>query len=168
MLALAGRECSIFCYTDAVPQVFLWTIDIASRLLAFSIPGQNCGFFTAAAVSHHADAATSSASLPLTAYHCLAMVLFALISASLVAILDEMWRMWDPFGRGLNLEAWTLGIAREIDNVLNDFYDGDDGDDGAAGDGLLSRRHSYMEQPRSAVGSRTSGSGSCDDRALTV
>ena len=164
MLALAGRECSIFCYTDAVPQVFLWTIDIASRLLAFSIPGQNCGFFAA---TNHAAASSSSASLPLKAYHCLAMVLFALISASLVAILDEMWRMWDPFGRGLNLEAWTLGIAREIDNVLNDFYEGDDDDDGG-GDGVLSRRHSYMEQPCSARGSRTSGSGSCDDRALTV
>lgn len=51
------------------------------------------------------------------------MGVLTLVCAVIMMILAEMWAMWDPFGKGMNTFSWTLGIASEIDNMLNEFYE---------------------------------------------
>jgi hypothetical protein len=36
---------------------------------------------------------------------------------------DEMWGIWHPYKLGINVHSWILGIAREMDLLVNDFYE---------------------------------------------
>ncbi|KAF4995644.1 hypothetical protein FDECE_12739 [Fusarium decemcellulare] len=47
------------------------------------------------------------------------------IGATAFTILNEVTSLWDPYGRAVNMYSWTLGIAREIDCMM-DEYDGTD------------------------------------------
>ncbi|XWW97451.1 hypothetical protein V2A60_005433 [Cordyceps javanica] len=51
------------------------------------------------------------------------MSFLATTCAMVMMVLAEMWSLWDPFGLGMNTFSWTLGIASEIDNMLNEFYE---------------------------------------------
>lgn len=51
----------------------------------------------------------------------LPVIILALICTVGMMLLDEMWSMWDPYGRGINVHSWTLGIAMEIDAMINEF-----------------------------------------------
>ncbi|KAH7152794.1 hypothetical protein EDB81DRAFT_789701 [Dactylonectria macrodidyma] len=54
------------------------------------------------------------------------------VCAASLTLLQVVWGMWDPLGRGLNTYGWTLAIAKEIDEMLDDFKDG------------ITRVHSYV------------------------
>lgn len=65
-----------------------------------------------------------------------AYIVMALISATVMTILEEMWCLWDPYGKAINTLTWTRGIASEIDHMLNEFYEYDTA--------TLIRKHAYM------------------------
>lgn len=54
------------------------------------------------------------------------ILLSSTASAILLTLVQELRAMWDPYGRGINTYAFTLGIASEIDTMLNEFYEVDD------------------------------------------
>ncbi|KAK2597405.1 hypothetical protein QQS21_005953 [Conoideocrella luteorostrata] len=107
MLALAGRECFIFSYSDVAPFNSDRLSPVGEHL--FQWPNWSTTF---------------------------AIAVMAIIIGCLLTILTEMWNMWDPVGRGINMYSWTLGMAREIDNLLNEFYEYDKS--------ALIRKHAYM------------------------
>lgn len=107
MLALAGRECTVYAGCDVVPLCMLWTVDVCSRVVALVMPVRRCAWI---------DSARGS-------YVTWPMGFLALVCTVIMMILAEMWSMWDPFGQGMNPFSWTLGIASEIDNMLNEFYE---------------------------------------------
>lgn len=125
MMAMAGRECAVSTRNDVVPIAFLWTIDIASRILVFAMPIHNCGLLVKAR-------GTSGIALILSIFF------LAIIGATHLTIVNEMWRMWDPFQEGVDSTAWACGVALEIDNMLNEFYEYDTS--------VLVRKHAYMRQ----------------------
>lgn len=119
MLSLAGRECGIFSRTDVLPSVFLHSVSAAGWLIALYSPLQRCNWI----VDWAPDDSTVVRFPTLNAM--IPMAILSLMSSMLTTVIAEMWRMWDPFGKGTNTYAWTLGIAMEIDNILNDFYEYD-------------------------------------------
>lgn len=143
MLSLAGRECSIFSYGDTSPVAFLWAMDIACHLLALGVPLQNCSWFI--------PSEPSSVLQYIFSESFVVMILIAAICASLLTLLDEMWRQWKPFDGGVNVESWTLGIASEIDNFVNEFHEYDSR--------VVIRGHAYMAQSQIGGGSQRAGSG---------
>lgn len=163
MLALAGRECSIFSYTDVAPVAFLWTVDVACRLLSFGIPAQNCDWLVNSTrpPRENFDAVTGKHSTDIQLPMMVTMVSMAgiaVMSATILTVLNEMWKMWDPFGRGTNTYAWTLGVAMEIDNLVNEFYEYDTR-------GLV-RMHAYMDPSSHPVDCNGQSIG--DSRPQTV
>ena len=96
MLALAGRECCIFSYTDVAPVCFLWAVDVACRLIAFGSPIQHCEWL----VNSSSTARRPNAVQIPTMLTLVSIVGVATLSATMLTILNEMWRMWDPFGGG--------------------------------------------------------------------
>ncbi|KAF7551110.1 hypothetical protein G7Z17_g5232 [Cylindrodendrum hubeiense] len=72
-----------------------------------------------------------------TAMTLVAIFGISAMSATILTLLQELWNMWDPFGKGINTFAWTLGIAREIDDMLNEYDEYDENS--------LIRVHSYMQ-----------------------
>ncbi|PHH63189.1 hypothetical protein CDD81_6240 [Ophiocordyceps australis] len=163
MLALAGRELSVFSFNDVIPVAFLWSVTVASWLIAYYHPIQRCSLMVKWAITQGpvgVDVAHST-SLHLPSLQLwMPMAVVATLSAMLLTVLDEMWRMWDPFGGGMNSFAFTLGIASEIDNMMNEFYEYDIK--------TFVRKHSYMD---SSAWLNTLGADSFDgsaNRAQTV
>ncbi|KAL6354888.1 hypothetical protein LRP88_12246 [Fusarium phalaenopsidis] len=110
LMAMIGRESSVYAYSDNVkPIAFLWTFDIVARVLCLSLPIQTC---TTLAWSMMGRAALEIAGI-------------SVITATALTILNEIWGLWDPYAKGVNIYSWTLGVAREIDAMLNDVYDSD-------------------------------------------
>lgn len=130
MMALAGRECSVFAYRDVAPIAFLWAVDGSMRLIALVLPAQHCDYIT------NSPRNTAGEMMFPTAMTLLAMVGISSISAIILVLLQELWNMWDPFGKGINTFSWTLGIAREIDDMLNEYAEYDEK--------YLIRVHSYI------------------------
>lgn len=128
MLALAGRETTVYTGGDVVPVCILVTVDVCCRMLALLIPIQRCSWFMA-------DESEGGALVLSWKF-----VLLALVCAAVMTILEEMLTMWNPFGRAMNTFPWSLGIASEIDNMLNEFYEYDRG--------VMVRKHGYMQSSR--------------------
>ncbi|ODA79057.1 hypothetical protein RJ55_04648 [Drechmeria coniospora] len=123
MLSLAGRECTIFSHGDIAPMAFLWSVRLAGWLVALYNPVQSCQMLVNRTLAED----DSTTRLPLLNLSILFfMVVLAILSTTLTIIIREMWCMWDPFSKATNPYAWTLGIANEIDNMLNEFYEYDD------------------------------------------
>ncbi|KAJ4245636.1 hypothetical protein NW757_009899 [Fusarium falciforme] len=124
LMAMIGRESSVYAYSDNVkPIAFLWTFDIVARVLCLSLPIQTC---TTLAWSMMGRAVLEIAGI-------------SVITATALTILNEIWGLWDPYAKGVNIYSWTLGVAREIDAMLNDVYDSDRDRD----KGLPLRKHGY-------------------------
>lgn len=121
---MVGRECCVSAYQDNVnPLAFLWTVDIAARLICASLPLQTC---TTLAWSMMTRAVFEIAGI-------------SVIAATSLTILDEIWRLWDPFAKSINMYSWTLGLAREIDLMVSGVYDSDMDKDS----GLPLREHGF-------------------------
>lgn len=157
MLGLARRECSIFALIDVIPQAFLWSTHLAGWLIALYCPVQNCERLVS--WPHDDDGKLDFPTMDLV----LPMAALALLSAMLTTVLAEMWQMWDPFDKGTNTRAWTLGVANEIneiDNMLNEFYEYDT-------KGLV-RKHAYMDTSAYLDDIGLGSCGSSGNRAQTV
>ncbi|KAM4064504.1 hypothetical protein HRG_005131 [Hirsutella rhossiliensis] len=154
MLSLAGRECGIFSLTDVLPVVFLHSVSVAGWLIALYSPIQRCDW-----IVDWAPDGSTGINLP-TLNAMVPMAVLSLMSSMLTTVLAEMWMMWDPFGKGTNTYGWTLGIAMEIDNMLNDFYEYDT-------DALV-RAHTYMDPVPCRHEMGSDGGESSGDRAQTV
>lgn len=119
MMALAGRECSLYAFNDIVPTTLLWLLRFSLWLMSFYVPIQNCHWFT-----NHSRCHVGRHLWP-TIFPIFCMVCLSIVGAAIHTFCHEMWSMWDPYGTGLNNFSWTLGIAAEIDNMLHDFYEVD-------------------------------------------
>ncbi|KAK3186463.1 hypothetical protein K4F52_004764 [Lecanicillium sp. MT-2017a] len=152
MLALAGRECSIFSKRDVTPVAVLWTIDICCRAIAFGTPIQHCDWLV--------NGTSEGFEIPSLEILGSALVM-SVLSATIMAVLSEMWTLWDPFGKGMNTFSWSLGIATEIDHMLNEFYEYDTK--------VLVRKHAYMDPSAQLNGMMNGGLCDCSsDRPQTV
>lgn len=157
MLALAGRECSIFSFLDVAPIAFLWSVHLAGWLIAMYCPVQNCDWLVSWTPHEFED----SGSLQFPSLSIMVVMgVLSVLSAMLTTVLSEMWKMWDPFGAGTNTHAWTLGIATEIDNMLNEFYEYDT-------KGLI-RKHAYMDPSAYLNDVGFGACGSSGNKAQTV
>ncbi|KAJ3511607.1 hypothetical protein NM208_g15411 [Fusarium decemcellulare] len=119
IMAVSGRECTVFSYPDAAPLSFLWALGLTASALCFIFPIQLC-----AEIDRRHPIETS-----------LKFLAIVVISATAFTVLIEVTGLWDPYGRAVNMYSWTLGIAREIDCMMDEY---DSTDFNAAG-----RRHGY-------------------------
>ncbi|KAI8713492.1 hypothetical protein NCS52_01293900 [Fusarium sp. LHS14.1] len=127
MMGMHGRESSIYAYRDySTPIVLLWIIDIATRVLCIGLPLQTCTVLSWSMMGRVVFEITG----------------ISLIAATAFTVLSEIWRLWDPHLKGINMYSWTLGVAREIDAMLNDVYDSDLDEHR----GLPLRKHGYDER----------------------
>lgn len=131
MLAQAGRECNIFSLQDVVPIALLYVVDFCCRVVAFGVPIQNCEW-----VINETDLQAHNSIVP-RAGAFVAWVMLSIIGAAMLSVLEEMWHLWDPLGKSTNVYSWSLGIASEIDHMLNEFYEHDTS--------ILVRKHAYMD-----------------------
>lgn len=53
----------------------------------------------------------------------LTMFCVAIPGPVMFMLTDEMWAIWNPYRLGINVHSWILGIAREMDLLVNDFYE---------------------------------------------
>lgn len=153
MLGLAGRECAIYSTTDVRPKAFLNMIMVAGWIMASYSLLRRCDRFV-----DWSPVPATSLHLP-TLGVMGSMATLSLLSATMTTVLAEIRRMWDPFGKGVNMDSWTLGIATEIINILNDFFEYDP-------DAVV-RTHSYMDPADSKDDEGFDGE-STKDRAQTV
>ena len=112
----------------------MWFVYVAGWLIALYAPLHHCNWF----VQRTPTELEATENQPLPAVAILAvMAALSVLCSMLTTILSQMWRLWDPFGRGTNTYGWTLGIAMEIDDMLNEFdeYDAKE----------ILRKHSYMD-----------------------
>lgn len=128
MLALAGRECTVYAGGDVLPICMLWTVDLSCRSLALLMPLKHCGWYMGSEFHHQPF------------YFSWRSIALSLVCAITMMMLSEMWAFWDPFGKGMNVFSWSLGIASEIDNMLNEFYEQDTR--------VMVRKHAYMPPSR--------------------
>lgn len=153
LFAMAGRDCGIYSLRDVVPITLLSVVDFCGRVVAFGVPVQNCEW-----IIRETDTQVHNPVAP-RAEAFVAWVVLSIISATVLSILDEMWRLWDPLGKSTNVYAWSLGIASEIDLMLNEFYEQDTS--------TLDRRHAYMD---SSIGLSpplvVSGGECCERRTI--
>ncbi|UNI17753.1 hypothetical protein JDV02_004073 [Purpureocillium takamizusanense] len=133
ILAQSGRECAVFAFTDVIPLESLCFVYMAGWLIALYVPVQHCNWFVQ---KPPLELELSSQPVPTLAMLA-AMAALSTSCSMLTTILSQMWRLWDPFRKGTNTYGWTLGIATEIDDLLNEFdeYDAKE----------LLRKHSYMD-----------------------
>lgn len=115
MLALAGRECAIFNHHDSAPVTFLQICDMAVRILSISLIPSHCDLLlnTTEQSEHAPQQKKPSVLIP--------MASLAFVAAALLTLLQELWRMWEPFHSGTNTQAWACCIAHEIDCILGEF-----------------------------------------------
>ncbi|KAH7141236.1 hypothetical protein B0J13DRAFT_54509 [Dactylonectria estremocensis] len=107
MMALTGRELTTFAYHDGAPAGCLWVSSASVVVSCIAIPVHNCEMFTA-----------YDSKIP-TAMDIVAMLGLSAVGAGVLCLLLTLWAVWDPFRRGLNIFAWTLGIAMDVDVELN-------------------------------------------------
>lgn len=131
-MGTTGKDCNLNHPHDAVPWQLLWMITICARCLSLFYPINNCDYMVnSEAQGRGRNWSTHSAMINMGA--------IALLSSAIITLLDEAWDFWDPFNRAINTYSWSLGIARELDMILNDFYEVDAS--------MLSRKHAYMDIP---------------------
>lgn len=155
MLAMAGRECSIFSKCDVTPVAVLWTVDVCCRAIAFGMPVQHCSWLL-----NTTSGESSGFQFPTFGVLVSALGL-SVLSATIMTVLAEMWTLWDPFGTAMNTFSWSLGIATEIDHMLNEFYEYDIK--------VLVRKHAYMDPSAELNGMIVGGICDCNyERPQTV
>ncbi|KAH8174461.1 hypothetical protein LIA77_05880 [Sarocladium implicatum] len=137
-IAAMGRQLIISSFNDIHPKALLWTFVILSRFailasplqLALAVQGPIELGMTAPEASQPQCTTYQDERDASTSHICwlpASVILLSCLAGALgLAIVDEVLECWDPFGRGLNTFAWTLGIAMEIDTMLHDFYETDD------------------------------------------
>jgi hypothetical protein len=101
VMALSGRESLIYSYDDVIPVGFLKLFSVIGCGMCFMVPFM-------------LDFDWDSSSM---AQKILPWLFVAFVSATGLTILGEISRLWMTFRR-MNTYAWTLGIAREIDVLL--------------------------------------------------
>ncbi|RGP65772.1 hypothetical protein FSPOR_7033 [Fusarium sporotrichioides] len=107
VMAISGRECLVYSYRDAVPVAFLQVFKSIAMGMLFAVP-----FF----INIDLKRMTTSEWL------CLCLLIGVVGTAGLT-ILSEIDCMWKAFNKGMNTYAWSLGIAREIDKLLEEPCD---------------------------------------------
>ena len=125
-----GRECSLNHPRDAIPCVLIWMISICVGALTIFYPVNNCDYIV------NSELRAEGINWP-TLSTMNNMFSVAVLCSAIISLLGEAWDMWDPFGRGINTYAWSLGIAMEVDMMLNDFYEFESS--------MLIRKHSFMD-----------------------
>ncbi|KAH6889719.1 hypothetical protein B0T10DRAFT_571779 [Thelonectria olida] len=154
MLAFAGRESFINSFGDVSPTVLIWLIDVSVRIIALTLPAQNCDWIINTTQDVH-----GRLTVP-TLMTVVAIFGLSAISATILTLLSEMWQMWDPFSCGINNHAWTLGLAREVDHMVNEF---DEQDDCAK-----IRKHGYMVRFPESEESSSCGPREFDNHLRTM
>lgn len=129
-MALSARESLIYSHDDVIPVGFLNLFGIIARGMCFAIP-----FIL--------DFDWDSLSMP---HRILPWLFVAFVSAAGLTILGETSRLWKTFRR-MNTYAWTLGIAQEIDKLLQDQNGREDVD---------MRKHGYIIEYEEAFRKATS------------
>lgn len=107
VMAISGRECLVYSYKDAVPIAFLRVFKGIASVMLFAVP-----FFI--------DIEWKG--MVLLKRLCLCL-LIGCVGAAGLTILSEVDCMWKAFDKGMNSYAWSLGIAREIDKLLEEPED---------------------------------------------
>lgn len=131
-MSALGREIQVGTMRDVNPTIFLYTVYIASLILVIRLPIDNCSRLI------NSTLIISSAQPEIPTVRTLISIFFiAVLCALIITIVKEGWDMWDPLSSGhMNTDGWTLGIAMELDALLNQFYETDPG--------AMIRKHSYM------------------------
>lgn len=130
MMAFSGRECFIFSFRDVAPLVLLRLLDVCMRMIALTLPAQNCDWIINSTRDTHGRIMVPRLMT------IVAIFGISAVSALLLMLLNEIWQMWDPFRHGFNNFAWTLGLAREIDAMVNEYDERDEAS--------RIRKHAYM------------------------
>jgi hypothetical protein len=154
MLAYSGRESFVNSFGDISPQVLIWVIDVSVRIIALTLPAQNCDWIINTTKDVH-----GYLMFP-TLMTFVAILGISAVSATVLTLLSEMWQMWDPYSYGLNNHSWMLGIAREIDYMVNEY---DEQDECAK-----IRRHAYMVRFPDSDGGSSCGPREFDNHSRTM
>lgn len=125
-----GREAHVNTPRDVRPRVFTWTIFICVWLTILRHPIDNCHLLVNSRI-----ASPAQPEFP-TFLTLKSMVVVSAIASLLLTLLSEAWSFWDPFNKGFNTYAWSLGIAMELDALLNQFHETEPA--------AMIRKHSYM------------------------
>lgn len=115
-ISLGGKECTVHCYYDKVPAVFLWAVRIGVHILVLSLPIELRDWIATPIAWEEWDGFFR----PPDYSKILPIIIIAIICTYGLTLLDEMWSMWDPYGPGVNVHGWTLGIAMEVDALINE------------------------------------------------
>ncbi|EGX97083.1 hypothetical protein CCM_01742 [Cordyceps militaris CM01] len=107
MLALAGGESSVYGGPSVAPIFLFGVVDVIGRGVAVVLPIRQCQWIVS----------QSGINLGLS----FRIMVLAMASALIMMVLTEMWSLRTPFQSGINTFPWTLGIASETDNMLNEF-----------------------------------------------
>lgn len=107
VMAISGRECLVYSYKDAVPIAFLRVFKGIASVMLFAVP-----LFIN----------IEWKGMVLSRRLCLCL-LIGCVGAAGLTILSEVDCMWKAFDKGMNSYAWSLGIAREIDKLLEEPED---------------------------------------------
>lgn len=108
VMAISGRESLIYSYNDVVPIAFLRVFGAIAHGMCLFVP------FIGGLKWKDLSLA---ARMPW-------WLLIGFISSSGLMILDEIFRLWKAFAKGMNVYAWSLGIAREVDKLLQEPKNG--------------------------------------------
>jgi hypothetical protein len=127
-----GREIHVCTMRDVTPTVFLYTVYLAALALVIWLPIENCSRLI------NTTLVIPSAQPEIPTIRTIFVLIFAaIIFALLLTIVRQAWHMWNSLSSGvMNTDGWTLGIAMELDALLNQFYETDPA--------AMIRKHSYM------------------------
>ena len=125
-MALSARESLIYSHDDVTPVGFLNLFGVIARGMCLMVPFVLDFDWDSLSMTHR----------------ILPWLFITFVSATGLTIFGETSRLWKTFRR-MNTYAWTLGIAQEIDKLLQ-YENGWEGVD--------ERKHRYMigyeEAPR--------------------
>lgn len=152
-MGLSGRQSHISARIDAQPVALLWIIKLACLIIALALPLQLGDTFRDQAVVPGDKPPMISQT-----HVIMEMLCCSIVGAVILTLAEELQGMWDPYGRGLNTFAWTLGIAMEIDTMLNEFYESDDN--------VIVRKQSYFCPAEEHPGPCSWSHGSASRRAM--
>ncbi|RFN52271.1 hypothetical protein FIE12Z_3457 [Fusarium flagelliforme] len=118
VMALSAREGLIYSHDDVIPVGFLNIFGVIARGMCFMVPFILDFDWDSLSMTHR----------------ILPWLLIAFVSATGLTIIGETSRLWKTFRR-MNTYAWTLGIAQEIDKLVQDQDGREEIDE---------RKHGYM------------------------
>ena len=96
------------------PRAFIKLMDFAFQFGALLTPIRNCNMFVNNTMNFEGYR------IP-TINEIVYLLIFPIPIAGVLIIRDKMWKMWDPFQKGVDMQSWSLGIARMIDALVNDY-----------------------------------------------